>query len=340
MAFPYIFSSSFDTGDATEWSGGETDTGSLLDFPHYTTLATIPGASAPYRGAYCMRIQPGDTNDHTVDEAAIDIADTATRHARFALYVSSDFAATADDIFNIFEFQQAGGTVEAVISLQITASTDLVDIAIADGTEASSGFTPLIKGVWHVIEALFTVDVTPGTNGVLTLYVDGAQVQNVTGHNQAAAIGLGVLGTQNTLSTTDTGFLLFDEFAFDDTRLGITQRFHTHRMITTSAFLFVGSGCIDNVKILDGGSGDVLVELYDTDVYSASLTPVWLDRTSSANVNVDAADMPVQFSRGCLAIVAGTTPGVSFNIGRANGWGSDGAIRTHAAKRVAAPGDI
>ena len=340
MAFPYIFESSFDTGDATEWSGGETDTGSLLDFPHYTDLAAIPGASAPYRGAYCMRIQPGDTNDHTVDEAGIDIADTATRYVRFALYVSSDFAATADDIFNIFEWQQAGGTVEAVISLQVTAATDLVDIAIADGTEASSGFAPLTKGVWHIIEALFTVDVTPGTGGVLTLYVDGAQYQNVTGHNQAAAIGLGVLGTQNTLSTTDTGFLLFDEFAFDDTRLGITHRFHTHRLITTSAFLFVGPGRIDNIKLLDGGSGDVLVELYDTDVYSASLTPVWLGRTVVNNTHVDAADVPVEFSRGCLAIVAGTTPGAQFTLGRAVGWGSDGAIRTYASKRVPAPGNI
>ena len=338
MAFPYIYSASFDTGDATEWSGGETDTGALLDFPHYTDLAAIPGASAPYRGAYCMRIQPGDTNDHTVLEAAIDIADAATAFVRFALYISTDFAATADDDFNIFEWQQTDGTVEASMGLRITASTDEVTIGVGDGTAPAAYPGVLLKGVWHVIEASLLV--STGGTGTMELFIDGASVQSLTSQTHAAAVGQGVLGTQDTLATTDTGFLLFDEFAFDDTRLGITQRFHTHRMITTSSFLFVGPGRIENIKLLDGGSGNVLVEVYDTDVYSASLTPIWIDRTATNNVNVDAADMPVEFSRGCLAILAGTLPGASFTIGRASGWGSEGAIRTYAGKRVPAPGDI
>lgn len=340
MAFPYLYSASFDTGNNTEWDT-ETDTGNLLDFPHYSELARIPGYPAPYRGAYCMRIRPGDTNDHTLTEGDIDIADTVTRWIRFAMFVSADFGATADDIFNIFEWQQApGGTVEAVISLRVTAATGNVDIAIADGTEAATGFTSLQKGVWHVIEALFTVDVAPGANGVLELYVDGSLVQRETGHNQAAAIGQGVLGTQNTLATTNAGFLLFDEFAFDDGRLGITHRFAEHRIIGTSSFLFVGTGKLGNIKILDGGGGNVILELYDTDVYNASLTPLWRGRTSTANIDFDAADVPVNFTRGCLGVLSGTTPGAQFQIMRATGWGSDGAVRTHASKRVAGVGGI
>lgn len=340
MAFPYIFSSSFDTGDNSEWDS-ESDTGTKLDFPHYTALAAVPGRPMPYRGAYCMRIADiADTNDHTVTEGDMNIADTATAWVRFALYVSTDFAATADDIFNIFEWQQAGGTVEAAISLQITAATDLIGIGIVDGTEASTFSGNIIKGAWHVIEARFTVDVTPGTGTVLELYVDGARVQTDNGGNQAAAIGQGVLGTQNTLATTDTGYLLFDEFAFDDTRLGITHRFHTHRLITTSSFLFVGPGRIDNAKLLDGGSGDVTLELYDTDVYNSSLTPVFLDRTAAANTNVDAADVPVDFSRGCLAILGGTLPGAVLTIGAGVGWGSDGAIRNYALRRKPAVGGL
>src|SRR3990167_1649169 len=334
MAFPYIASSSFDTGNNSEWDS-ESDTGSLLDFPHYTTLAAIQDAPAPYRGAYCMRITPGDTNDHTLTEGDMNIADGSTAWVRFAMYISKDFAATANDIFNIFEWQSAGATVEAVISLQITATTDLVEIAAADGTEASTGWTYLSKGVWHVIEAMLTV--STGSAGVLDLYVDGERVQNLASQDHAGAITDGIFGTQGTLSTTNAGYLLFDEFAFDDTRLALTQRFHTHRLITRSSFLFMGPGKILNVKIVDGGGGDVIVQLYDTDVYNASLTPIWTDRTNTANTNVDAADVPIEFNRGCLALLSGTLTGAILNIGRAVGWGSDGAIRTYAVNRKAAP---
>ncbi|MGI9405867.1 MAG: hypothetical protein ACR2O4_05810 [Hyphomicrobiaceae bacterium] len=333
MAFPYIFSSAFDTGDNSEWDS-ESDTGGLLDFPHYTELARLPGGSAPYRGAHCMRIQPGDTNDHILIEGDINIADTATAHTRFALYISDSFAATADDIFNIFEWQQAGGTVEAAISLQVIATTDLVNIAIADGTAASSGFQTITKGKWHVIEALFTVDVAPGTNGVLTLFVDGDQYQTVTGHNQAAAVGRGVLGTQDTLATTTGGFLLFDEFAFDDTRLGVTDRWTESRTVTTDAFAFVGKGQINNVTILDGGSGDVSVELYDTDVFNSSLTPVWRSRTIVADTDVYFEDLNIPFRRGCLVNLAGTLPGASVQISKMTAWGSDGSVRLHGSKRA------
>ena len=340
MALPYIASASFDTGDNTEWDS-EADTGSLLDFPHYTTLGGIPGAPAPFRGAYCMRIQPGDTNVHTVTEGDINIADTDTGWVRFALYISSDFAATADDIFNIFEFQQAGGTPEAVISLQVIGATDLVNIGIADGTAAST-FVNIRKGEWHVIEARLTVDVTPGANTVFELYIDNSvsAILSDDGGNQAAAVGTGVLGVQDTAATTDTGFLLFDEFAFDDTRVGLDHRWGTHRTITTSSFLFVGAGRIGNVKLIDTGGGDCVLELYDVDTFSTSLTPIWYGHTVTASVDVDAADVPIDFTRGCLAVLSGTLPAAQFFISRAAGWGSDGAVKTHASKRLPAAGGI
>lgn len=332
MTLPYIFSASFDTADNSEFDS-ESDTGSLLDFVHYSELCAQVDSPGPYRGAYSMRIQPGDANDHTVTALDMNIADTDTAHIRFALFISKDFAATVDDIFNIFEWQSTANVVEAAISLQIIAADDEVTIAIADGVAAGSGFTSLSKGKWHVIEALFTVDVTPGTNGVLTLFVDGGQAQTVTGHNQSLAITHGVLGTQNTLSTTDTGYLLFDEVAFDDTRLAITHRFAEHRIITTSSFLFLGAGTLGNVKVIDTGGGDSVLELYDTDEFFASLSPIWFGQTATANVDVDAADVPVKFTRGCLARLTGTLPAAQFQISRATGWGSDGAINTHASKR-------
>lgn len=324
MSLPYIFSSSFDVGSNGEWDS-ETDSGTLLDFPHYRDLAALPDYPAPYRGAYCMRIQPGDTNDHTLKEGDLNISASSTAWVRFALFISSNFAATGNDTFNIFEWQKGDNTVEACISLKIVASTDLVQIAIADGTEASSNFVDLSKGVWHVIEAKAYIHTS--SSGTLDLYVDGIKVKALTGLTQSAAITHGFLGTQNTASTTDTGYLLFDEFVFDDTRCGITHRWNTNRLITTSSFLFVGGGRVDNIKLIDGGGGDMTCELYDTDIYSASLTPVWRGRTVVANTDVDAADVPVTFSRGCLAVLTGTLPAAQFTLGRATGWGSDGAVR-------------
>jgi hypothetical protein len=337
MAFPYLYAASFDTGDNSEWDS-ESDTGALLDFPHYSALAAIAGHPMPFRGAYCMRITPGDTNDHTVLEGDIDVADTVTRWVRFALYVSTDFAATADDEFSIFQWQQAAGTVEAHVALQVTAATDLVDIGTADGTGTPATYHHLSKGRWHVIESMITV--STGGAGVVALWVDGVRLTNLTSQTHAAAVGAGVLGTQDTLATTNAGYLLFDEFAFDDTRLGLTERWGTTRLITRSCFLFVGPGRVDNLKILDGGAGDVTVELYDTDTYYSSLTPRWRDRTAVANTNLDAADVPIHFTRGCLAILGGTTPGAIVSIGRAVGWGSDAAIRSYALNRAQGFGAI
>jgi hypothetical protein len=88
MAFPYIFEENFELGTKGDFDT-ETDTGSLLDFPHYSTLANIKNAPMPYRGAYCARIILGDTNDHTLTEGAIDIADEGTASVRFYLCAMS-----------------------------------------------------------------------------------------------------------------------------------------------------------------------------------------------------------------------------------------------------------
>lgn len=339
MPYPYIFASHFDTGDIGDWNT-ETDVSGALTYPHYMTTVGLVGRPVPYRGAYCMRIDaPANTADHTLSEADIDAAASATIWTRFMLYVSTNFAATADDIFNIYELQSAGAVVEGAISLRITGATDVVEIGIGE-TEAATFPAVVTKGEWHQIELRALIDSGVPNDGVLELFLDGASIQTISSLDQAA-ITDGVLGTQNTLATTDTGFLLFDEFVADNTRAAITQRFHTHRIIGDDAFLFVGSGQLDNIKILDGGSGDVIMELYDTDVYTASLEPKWRGRTTTANVDVDAADVPIMFQRGCLArFPAGTLPGGQFAIGRAVAWGSDGAIRTHASKRQAGPGGL
>jgi len=84
------FQDNFETGDATGWSGGETDAQSQLDIVHYSTLAGIPGMPMPYSGgAYCARwVLSGGTNDAILTEADIDINTAVTTWAKFNVWIS------------------------------------------------------------------------------------------------------------------------------------------------------------------------------------------------------------------------------------------------------------
>ena len=302
MAHPWIFESNFETGSNSQWDS-ESDTGSKIDFPHYSVLASVPGSlCAPWRGAYCMRIQMGDTNDHTLIEADMDIADGSTAFASFYLYLGEDVAATADDVFNIFEFQQAGGTVEASVGLRITASTDAVEIGIGDGTATTDYSAALLeKNRWYHIEVGMAVSTTDV--GTLTLYVDGASRVALTALDHAAAVGRGVLGTQDTLSTT-TGTLLFDRFIFDDLQVyPARERFPRNVTFTQSGHMFVGPGTVDSAALLSTTAGDIL-RLYDTD--TANVNDAQGFKIELANGNLTASSGPIVFTRGCYVQLTGT----------------------------------
>lgn len=336
MAFPWIFEENFELGTLGGFDT-ETDTGSRLDFVHYSTLSTLQGLPAPFRGAYSMRVVCGDTNDHTLTEGAIDIADGATAFLRFYLYASKDFTATADDLFNIFEFQQAGGTVEASLGMRITAATNLLEIGIGDGT-APSSYVPFTRGRWTSVEVGMLCHTTD--LGTLTLYIDGASVIALTALDNAAAVGQGVLGTQDTLSTT-TGTLLFDQFIFDDLRVyPISVRFPTSVLITKSAHIFVGSGKVDNATLVSGAMSDNVLAIFDTDVGSTlDASNVVLELKNVAGGDpVDPAGVPVRVQRGCFVQLSGTNPRAMINLGYAQGYWSDGRIKQHGVKRIAAPG--
>ncbi len=125
MAFPWIFESNFEQGTNAEWDSSHDGEG-LLDFPHYTTLSQIPNTGVPWGGAYCMRVQMSDAEEHTVLEGDLNIADTATAWTRF--YLWHDLKATATDTFNIYELQAGTSDIEAAIGLRITANTNAVEI--------------------------------------------------------------------------------------------------------------------------------------------------------------------------------------------------------------------
>lgn len=338
MAFPYIFESVWEQGSNAEWDS-EQDTGSLLDFPHYSTLATIQGAPVPYRGAYCMRVRPGDTNDHTLTEGDIDIADTATGYFRFYLFASSDFTATADDTFQILELQQAGGaTTEMSLGMRVTAATNALDIGIGDGA-APTSFVTFPRNKWVCVELLATVS-TAGA-GVLTLFLDELQVATLTSLTQAAAVGTAQFGTLDTLSTT-TGTLYFDQFVMDDARIyGLPIRYPESLYMTKTGHAFVGAGSVLNASLLSGVATDNVLQIFDTDVNNTNHTgrmKLELKNVTNSDI-VDPAGVPVTVQRGCYIVLTGTNPRAMINIGAAQGYYSQGRVKSHGAKRIPAPGN-
>lgn len=337
MAFPYIFESNFEAGTNAEWDS-ESDTGSLLNYPHYSKLsgynATIVGPIVPYRGAWVAEWNLGDTNDHTLIAAAIAIADTVTRYTRLYLFPGKNLTATADDTFSILELQGTANAQESVIALKIVAATNALTIGVGQ-TQATASFAtqPLTRGKWVCVELLTTVQ-TGGT-GVSTLYLDGAQVATVTTITNTAVLR-GVLGTQDTLSTT-TGHLFIDRFAFDSTRFyPDKQQFPLSIQLTKSAHVFLGAGWIDSTALLSATGSYIL---YDTDTANANNSEAVLDLDQSRGVT--SYDGGAYFERGCYASIATSTRVevklFASNADRRrygpNAYGGAGAIRQYGNRR-------
>ncbi len=326
MSFAWLFESNFSPGDNSEWDS-ESDTGSLLDFPHYSDLARIPGMGMPYRGAYCARIVMGDTNDHTLTAGDVNISSDGTFGVRFALFIGNDITASADDTFNILELK-ASATIELAIGLRITASTDVIEIGVGEVTPTSFSADPLTRGNWYQIEVHGDLDNAGANDGAATLRVDGGSVATIATLDQGA-ITDAVLGTQLTEATT-LGTLLFDEFVADDTRVGIiADRWPEEILLTKTGHVFVGRGEVENVTLLSGNAGDCILDVYDTDKADASdiyNTHARLLNTA-ANEVVDPAGMPVSLRRGCYVVLAGTTPRAIVKLKNVPAWGSEGAVR-------------
>lgn len=309
MAFPWVFESNFENRTTPFGWDSESDTDSVLDVPHYSELARFPWSEcAPYRGASCLRIAlNGGTNDATLTEGDIDIAADATRWFRFYLYLASDFTATADDTLNIFELQQAAGTVEGVIGLRITASTGAVEIGVGETAPTAFAASTLARNQWYAIELRAVLDDGGTNDGTLDLYVDGsASLASVTALDQGA-VGQGVLGVQNQLATT-TGTILMDQFIMDDLQIyPFRERFPLTQILTQSGHAFIGPGNIESASLLSTGSTDTMY-LYDTDTANtndASSRVIELDIAAHTTASDHGS---IHFERGCYVALSGTNP--------------------------------
>ncbi len=336
MGLPNLFEGNFETGDNSEWDS-ESDTGSLLDFPHYSELARIPGMEVPYRGAYCARIKLGDTNDHTLTAGAVNLSANDTFGTRFCLYLAADFAFTADDTFNLLELQ-ASATIELAVGIKVVNSTQAITIGVGEVTPTVFAVPELQRGRWYVIEVDGNIDAGGGDNGDAVLRVNNVSSATIASLDQGA-ITDAVFGSQLTLSTT-TGTILLDEFVAgkaDGGRVGgITDRWSEEVYLTKTGHAFVGPGIVDNATLLSGNDTTAILNLYDTDeADSANTEPKLVLKNTAANEIVDPAGTPIfDFKRGCYVTITGTEqPRAIIKIKRAVAWGSTGAVRQYGLGR-------
>jgi len=300
MAISPLFESNFEAGTNAEWDN-EADTGSNLDFPHYSELARFKQTT--YRGAYCMRVKMGDTNDHTLRMDIGNIAEDDTRFLNFHLYLGNDLAFSADDDIHLVHFEEVEDTTTgATLFLRMITATDVISLALGENeTINTTTLYTITRGRWYNIGVRMLAD-TQGA-GTLDLYVDSSASKIAITSVTAVPILDIIFGVTDGLSTT-TGTILFDEVKFDDVQVfPYRERRPKVMNIAKTQSIFVGPGQVEAAALISTG-GSVALRLYDTDVANIddlnSLVIELLD------AQFTSASGPINFQRGCYAVVAGT----------------------------------
>ncbi len=346
MAYPFLSEYNVEQGDKGHFDS-ETDTTSRLDFAHYSTLARTPGLAMPWRGAYCVRVNlaTSATTAYLEETGSWDLAADGTIYFRFMLWISPDITMANNDQFNIIKLQSAGPVDEVVGGLIYTTAAGL---KFGVGETAITSSLPITTGQWHCIEMTANIDSGVPNDGTIDYWVNGVAGTQVASLDQAV-ITQGRFGVMDQDAGTTAGTILLDSLISDDARIygsyNPSERFNENIYLTASSHVWVGRGVLENVQLVSGGTDNQL-EVFDTDTANTvdvSKRKVHL-LTSTASEVVDPAGMPVTLTRGCYVKLSGTAgangPYAIVKIGRAVGWGSDGAIRNYGVKRTQLIGNV
>ena len=314
MAFPYIFAANFESGDLTEFDS-QSDTDGILDAAHYSELARLPFSTCtPYSGAYCARIVPaGGTNDATLVEADINIADTVTSHFHFNLWWGPDFDATADDTFVLLELQGAASAVVVSLGARYVAATDVINIGVGSATTGAVPSTfaglDMLRNTWYTIE--MAANIETNATGTIDVFItkagDAAQTTAdiaLTSQDHIAVTD-GIFGLQDHLATT-TGTILLDNFIQDDARVFPVSRYPLHPVFTKSGHAFVGPGHLDIAGLLTDEANNIM-RLWDTDEADTNATQSFVVELD-INGTFTSFTGPIKFQNGCYVELSGTDP--------------------------------
>ena len=345
MAYPYLSNANFEDGTKGHFDS-ESDSANRLDFAHYSQLAQIPGLGMPWRGAYCVRVDlsASTTDAYLQEDTSWDLAAAGSIYFRFKIWISRDIVMANNDQFNILKLQSAGPVDEVVAGLIYTTAGGL-KFGVGETAITSSSYIP--RGEWVDVEVKAVIDSGAGNDGTIDYWINGTAGTQVASLDQAA-ITQGRFGVMGQDAGTTAGNILLDNIVADDARIYPTTpegRFPESMFFTTSGHAWVGNGVLENVSLVTGGTDNIL-EIYDTDTGNTndiSKRRVYLT-TSTANEVVDQAGMPITLTRGCYIKLSGTQgaggPFAIVKVGRAVGWGSDGAVRNYGQRRKQLIGNV
>ena len=172
--------------------------------------------------------------------------------------------------------------------------------------------------------------------GTLDLFIEDANVVSLATLDNAAAIGSGSLGTQDTLATT-TGTILFDDFVFDDGQIFRDKR----RFPGTNLHMnhvndhpIVGATKFSAAVTSTGG--DAILTLYDTDGIPTNLTPFVTISSSASPEFVPGHDIfEVQY--GVYAVMSGTAAQAFFSVVRGGTVSQGGYVTKGQAQHTPRP---
>ncbi|MFZ2651277.1 MAG: hypothetical protein WA210_14340 [Burkholderiaceae bacterium] len=287
----------------------------------------------------------GTADAYVQETGSFDLAADAEIYGRFYFWFGAQNTAgnvrlapvmANNDVFAIFQLWSGASTVEATIGIEYTTASGYRLFANETAAAAGATFAGLGLNEWHLVEFKAVIDDGVGNDGTLEVWLDGSALTAITALDQGA-ITSAVFGAIGIDAGTTRGWLAFDEIAADDARIyGYAERFPQTTMMRASGHAFVGPGTIDNISLLSGAGTDNVVSVYDTDeaeLNDATRVPVELKNTAN-NELVDPAGMPIRVQRGAYVQMTGTNPRSIVKVCNAPIYGSDGVMRSYAARRA------
>jgi hypothetical protein len=311
MAFPFLADENFDDGTLGNFDS-ETDSSSILDFPHYAELAR--GGRAPWQGAHAMRARLNGTAVGFVTETGtFDTAGASTIHIWGTVLIGEDVSIATDGVIVLAALQSAGPVNEACLVLSNTAA---LGYHLAFGETGATRTFPIVRSnkIWYEFEMSALIDNAGSNDGTLTGYIDGAPVGAAITALDQGAITQFSLGAVSGTSAGDRGTILFGGVIADDARIypRRQKRFSVDKWVTRDINAFVGSGELDGVSITGTGT-DAVLNIYDTDIFEAtgvgfSRQPLIYTRNITANDQSPGMTTPIKFDKGCYVQLTGTAP--------------------------------
>jgi hypothetical protein len=311
MAFPFLFEENFDAGTLGNFNS-ETDTSSILDYPHYAELARF--GQAPWQGAHAMRGRMvDDAVGYVTETDGFDTAGAGTIHIWGTVLIGADVQIAASGVIVLFALDSAGPVAEASLVLK----NDAGQYQLAFGETGATRVFNITRSnkIWYEFEMSCLIDNAGANDGTLQGYIDGAPVGAVIGTLDQGAITQARFGIVSGTAAGDKGTILFGGIIADDARIypRRQKRFSMDKWVTRDINAFVGQGELDGVSLTATDTNGVL-NIYDTDIYEAtgvgfSRIPLIYTRNVTANDQSPGMTTPVRFEKGCyVQLAAGANP--------------------------------